>query len=123
MRLVDVFKEKWQIADENMKMRKGKFEVEQKLIDKDKELEELNKKYINLLEEKSEQFDLYVKYQEQCVSYANDKRELKKQLAESNEKCTMLSLQNEELIKKIDKLERKTKTLTNQLKKQDEKST
>ena len=123
MRIVDVFKEKWQIVDENMKMRKGKFEVEQKLIDKDKELEELNKKYINLLEEKSEQFDLYVKYQEQCVSYANDKRELKKQLAESTEKCTMLSLQNEELIKKIDKLERKTKTLTNQLKKQDEKST
>lgn len=123
MRIVDVFKEKWQIVDENMKMRKGKFETEQKLIDKGRELEEINKKYINLLEEKSEQFDLYVKYQEQCVSYANEKRELKKQLAESNEKCTMLSLQNEELIKKIDKLERKTKTLMNQLKKQDEKST
>ncbi len=123
MRIVDVFKEKWQIVDENMKMRKGKFETEQKLIDKGRELEEINKKYINLLEEKSEQFDLYVKYQEQCVSYANEKRELKKQLAESNEKCTMLSLQSEELIKKIDKLERKTKTLMNQLKKQDEKST
>lgn len=123
MRIVDVFKEKWQIVDENMKMRKGKFETEQKLIDKGRELEEINKKYINLLEEKSEQFDLYVKYQEQCVSYANEKRELKKQLAESNEKCTMLSLQNEELIKKIDKLERKTKTAINQLKKQNEKST
>lgn len=123
MRIVDVFKEKWQIIDENMKMRKGKFETEQKLIDKGRELEEINKKYINLLEEKSEQFDLYVKYQEQCVSYANEKRELKKQLAESNEKCTMLSLQNEELIKKIDKLERKTKTAINQLKKQNEKST
>lgn len=113
-RLVDWFKDKSQLVDENMKIRKGKFIVEQKCNEMLEEITEISKKYTALLEQKSESFDLYVNYQNQCDCLVKEKRELKKTLAETNEFCNSLTKINGDLTSKVEKLERKIKRMENQ---------
>ncbi len=110
-RFKDWFKEKEQLISENTKIRKSKKNIEEKYNKLLEEKDELNSKYIYLLEQKSEQFDLYVKYQNQCVDLATEKRELKKQLADSNISCNSLLKDNQEYELTIEKLERKIKRM------------
>jgi len=107
MRTIDWFKSRSTLINENMKISKGKFKAENKLKEVTDKLANISIKYVDLLEQKSEQFNLYIKYQNQCVELATEKKELKKQLAISNETC-------DELTKKIEKLERKIKRLEKQ---------
>lgn len=74
MILIDLFKDKNKLSYENMKMRKCKFEIEQEKNLLQNDLRELQSKYIELLESKSEQFDLYVKYQNQCEELIKEKK-------------------------------------------------
>lgn len=112
MRFINWFKEKNTLIDENMEIRKGKHKVEQKLNEMLETVDEIQNKYIAILEQKSEQFDLYVKYQEQCLELAKDRRELKRDLALSREEVTRLSKIIEEQEKNNKKLERKVKKLS-----------
>lgn len=114
MRIFSLIKEKGQLIDENMKIRKGKYDVEQKYNQLLEDIDDIQKKYTCLLEQKSEQFDLYIKYQQQCEELSKGKKELKKQLAETNEMCNSLTDVNHEMTIKIEELERKLKRLENQ---------
>lgn len=107
MKILDIFKENMGLVKENSKMRISKKQIEYALSD-------IQQKYINLLEWKSNQFDLYLKYQEQCEELIKDKKDLKKQLAETNEICNSVTDNNEILKKQIDKLERKIKRMESQ---------
>ncbi len=111
MKFIDWFKDKAKLINENDKMRKGKNAVELKYQTLQSDYTDISKKYVAFLEQKSEKFDLYIKYQEQCEKLAEERRELKKQLAEANEKYTTLGDTNVELSRKIEKLERKIKRL------------
>lgn len=102
-----IFKSDKDLLNENSKMRRSKKQVES-------DYTELKDKYIELLEWKSEQFDLYINYQNQCETLMIEKRDLKKQLAEMNEKCHSLTESNEELTKQIEKMERKIKRMEKQ---------
>lgn len=113
MKIIDWFKDKKQLIDENSKIKKGKESVENKFNLMLEDLDDIQKKYINILEQKSEQFDLYIKYQNQCDELTKEKRELKKQLAETNEICNSLTDSNDNLTKQVEKLERKIKRLEN----------
>ena len=115
MIIFDLFKDKIKLATENMNMRKSKFEVEQERNKLNEELAEIQTKYIELLEAKSNQFDLYVKYQNQCVELANEKRELKKQCAETKEALTSSEERNISYEKEVQRLKRKIKRLENEL--------
>ena len=84
MKILDIFKENMGLVKENSKMRISKKQIEYALSD-------IQQKYINLLEWKSNQFDLYLTYQEQCENLIKDKRDLKKQLAETNEICNSVT--------------------------------
>lgn len=99
------------LIDENAKIRKGKREVEDKYNQMLEDIEMIQKKYTSLLEEKSEHFDLYIKYQQQCEELAKEKRNLKKQLAETNEMCNSLTEINEEMSDTIEKLNHKIERL------------
>lgn len=112
--ILDWFKEKEQLIDENMKIRKGKFDIEQRYNTMLNDMEIIQQKYIDLLEKKSEQFNLYIKYQNQCDDLAKEKRELKKHLAETNELCNSLTDSNNNLTKQVERLERKIKRLENE---------
>ena len=104
MKIFDNFKENLELMRENSKMRISKKEIEEAFSD-------LQQKYINLLEWKSNQFDLYLTYQEQCESLVKDKKDLKRQLAEGNEEILSLTDKNHELCLQIEKLEKKIKKL------------
>ena len=119
MKMFDYLKDKKQLIDENSKIKKGKESIENKINLILEDLDDIQKKYINILEQKSEQFDLYIKYQNQCDELTKEKRELKKQLAETNEICNSLTESNESLIKQIEKLERKIKRMEKQNDKSD----
>ena len=114
MKLFDWFNNKNSLINENSKIKKGKKEIEQKYNNLLECLEEVNKKYVNLLEQKSEQFDLYVKYQKLCEEFSKDKKDLKKQLAETQEEWTSLNTKNEELNKRNMRFERKIKRMEKQ---------
>lgn len=107
MKLQDWFKEKSQLVDENSKMKKGKSKVEEKYYKALEELENINSKYTTLLEQKSENFDLYLKYQKQCEELAKDKKELKKQVAELTEMNNSLAEINSDLTANNGKLSKK----------------
>ena len=111
MKFIDWFKNKKQLIDENAKIKKGKENIESKFNQMLEDLDEIKSKYINLLEQKSEKFDLYIKYLNQCDDLTKEKRELKRQLAESTEMYITLSKTNEELNKQNEKLERKIKKI------------
>lgn len=102
MKILNYFKENIELLKENTRMRRGKKEVEIAYSD-------IQQKYINLLEWKSEQYDLYLKYQEQCEELIKDKRDLKKQFAEANEMINSLTNIKTELENQIEKLEKKVK--------------
>lgn len=72
--------------------------------------EELQIKYTNLLEEKSEKFDLYIYYQNQYEKELKERKELKKALAVANEKLATADDQIEKLECDIEKLKSKNKT-------------
>ena len=55
--------------------------MEQSIIDND----ELKNKYIALLEEKCDGFNKYLHYEEEAKKLAEEKRQLKKELAELKE--------------------------------------
>lgn len=107
MKLLDNFKEKKLLIDENAKIRKGKRDVEDKYNQMLEDIDIIQKKYTSLLEEKSDHFDLYIKYQQQCEDLSKEKRSLKKQLAETNEMCNSLTKINDEMTKTIEKLNSK----------------
>ena len=96
------------------KIKKGKMQIEEKYHLLLEDMDSLSSKYISLLEQKSERFDLYVDYQNQCADLLKEKKELKKQLAESTETCRTLTECNEELLKQVEKLERKIKRMEKQ---------
>ena len=83
MKILNYFKENIELLKENARMRRSKKEVEIAYSD-------IQQRYINLLEWKSEQHDLYLKYQQQCEELIKDKKDLKKQLAEEYEKNNSL---------------------------------
>lgn len=112
MNFINWFKDKKTLIDENMKIRKGKYDVEQKYNEMLEDLDIIEKKYIDILEQKSERFDLYIKYENQCVELARERRELKKDLALAQEEITRLSNEITKLEKENKKLERKNKKLS-----------
>ncbi len=121
MKILNFFKNDGELLDEISKLQnekekicKAKEQVENKTSELTQELEDLQQKYISLLEEKSEKFDLYLQYQIQCKELADDKRELKKQNALLNEQLretqqTVDSVlnDNEKLQKRLKKMEAK----------------
>ena len=100
MKLIDWFKSKNKLIVENNIIKKSKKNVEEKYSLLFEKYSEISNKYINLLEEKSQQFDLYIKYQKLCEELSKDKKELKKQLAETQEECNSLITIKDELNKK-----------------------
>lgn len=112
MNFINWFKDKKTLIDENMKIRKGKYDIEQKFNEMLEDLHTIENKYVSVLEQKSEGFDLYVKYQNQCVELARERRELKKDLALTQEEITRLSNEITKLGKENKKLERKNKKLS-----------
>ena len=100
MSIKDWFKEKFQdeVEIEVEKIKKGKMQIEEKYHLLLEDMENLSNKYISLLEQKSERFDLYVDYQNQCADLLKEKKEYKKQLAESTETCRSLTECNDELL-------------------------
>ena len=64
-------------------------------------------KYVGLLEQKSEAFDLYIKYEHQCAELTTERRELRKELAEKSEQNSALELENSQLKSKLDKAKKK----------------
>lgn len=76
------------LANENEKIRQSKKNLECEFREYKDNTQELKDKYIALLEEKTKGFDLYIKYEEKCVEFANKNRELKKELALANENLT-----------------------------------
>lgn len=99
-----IFKFDKDLLHENSKMRRSKKQIES-------DYTELKDKYIELLEWKSEQFDLYINYQNQCEILMIEKKDLKKQVAEMNENCNSLEICKIDLEKQIEKLNRKIKRL------------
>lgn len=111
MTFISKIKDNFNLAKENIKIRKGKKQIEEKYNQMLEQVDEIQKKYTELLEQKGESFDLYIKYQKMCEDMAKERRELKKQLALSNEECNALNEKNDELTKQIKKVERKIKRL------------
>lgn len=90
----DWFKDKLNLANQNGRIRKSKRKIEKNYKDLVEEMSELNSKYTNLLEQKSEQFDLYLHYKKQCEELTKEKREMKKEIALLNEKVKILENKN-----------------------------
>lgn len=107
MRILEYFKDQEDIINEKNAICKNKKKTEKKFNQMLEDLNDITTKYTELLEQKSEQFDLYVKYQKQCEDLAKEKRSLKKQLAETNEKCNSLTDINAELAEKLKRLNSK----------------
>lgn len=111
MKLIDWFKEKKELVDENSKIRKAKNVIENNLSTMQQNYNEISTKYIKMLEQKSEKFDLYLEYQEKCIELTNEKKELKKELAGNSETINELNNTIAELNEDIKKLDRKVKRL------------
>lgn len=107
MKLFDYFKDQEDIINEKNTICKNKKKTEKKFNQMLEDLNDITTKYTELLEQKSEQFDLYIKYQKQCEELTKEKRSLKKQLAETNEMCNSLTETNEKMSKTIEKLNSK----------------
>ena len=75
------------LVGENEKIRRNKKRIEQEFAEYKESMNDLKDKYIALLEEKANGFDKYIHYEQKCIKLANEKRELKKELALANEKC------------------------------------
>ncbi len=77
--------DKMEVIKENTKMRASKKNLEKQLKQEILNNAELKDKYIALLEEKGEAFDKYVHYEQEAIRLADEKRELKKELALAKE--------------------------------------
>ncbi len=64
--------------------------LENELNSLENEFNILNKKYIELLEDKGKAFDRYLDYKEKYALVYNDRKEIKKELALAKEKVTEL---------------------------------
>ena len=73
------------LVGENEKIRRNKKQVERELEQSILDNDELKNKYIALLEEKCECFNKYLYYEEEAKKLAEEKRQLKKELAELKE--------------------------------------
>lgn len=111
MKIIDWFKDRTSLINENLKIRKAKNVVENNLSTMQQNFNKISTKYIKMLEQKSEKFDLYLEYQEKCVELTNEKKELKKELASNLENINELNNTIAELNEDIKKLDRKIKRL------------
>lgn len=100
----DWFKDKFNLANQNGKIRKSKKKIERKYNNLVEEMSELTSKYIDLLEQKSTSFDLYLNYKNQCEELTKEKREFKRQNALLTE---TVNSQEEELLELYKKVEKK----------------
>lgn len=98
------FKEKFDLVNQNRIMRTSKKQLEKKYTKVIDEINELNSKYISLLEEKSEKFDLYLHYKTQCEEFVKERRELKRQNALLTE---TVNSQEQEILKLSKKIKPK----------------
>ena len=107
--------------NERLERRVGEVKSERDAeIEKSKEIaehdRETQEKYVQLLEEKSEKFDLYLDYQNKAKELSDEVRRLKRELAtalenekKAEETSETFRADNEKLQKKITKLERANK--------------
>lgn len=114
MRPFEYLKEKNKLIEENMEIRKQKHYIEQKFNMLNNNLNEITNKYIKLLEQKAEQFDLYVKYQNECIEYATKNREYKKEIATLKEQVKSVIEENNDLKIKLEKTSKKASKLSNE---------
>lgn len=77
-----------ELIGENEKIKKNKKAIEKELQEEKLKNEELKNKYIELLEEKANGFDKYIHYEEECIKLAEEKRQMKKEIAELKENLT-----------------------------------
>lgn len=105
--LKDLFNsDRIKVAKENQHMRLSKKNLEKELETEKLKGNEIKDKYIAVLEEKCDGFDKYVHFEEESIKLADDKRELKKELAQANEKITSqeeIISQQEKTISKLQK--------------------
>lgn len=86
------------LEEEKDKICKGKKQVEEENIDLQREIKEIQAKYITILEEKSNRFDAYLKYQHQAEDLADKNRQLKREVAQLKEECRKKELKTYERI-------------------------
>ncbi len=97
------------LAKENDTIQEEKNQAELKIQSLKSQIVEIQSRYLKILELKSEQFDLYLKYQTQCEEMQKEKREFKKEIAQLKEQLTEMENKNNELEKENKKIERKLK--------------
>lgn len=91
MRFVLWFKEKNKVISQNMKLRKSKLDLEVKYNELLENSNKVKGKYMAILEQKSDKYDMYLKYLDKCTSLTEEKKELKKQIAQLNEEILTLT--------------------------------
>lgn len=106
MRLIDWFRSKKALIDEKMESDKEAFKNKKNMEEVIEKLSDITSKYIKVLEEKAEGFDLYIEYQKQNSELLNEKKELKKEVAILTEKNNTANLEIEKLTKQVEKLEK-----------------
>ena len=118
MKLLDFFKNDTELLDEinnlskeNDKIQEDKNQAESKIQSLRSQLVEIQSRYLKILEQKGEQFDLYLQYQTQCEEMQKEKREFKKEIAQLKEQLTEVEKKNNALEKENKKMERKLKKL------------
>lgn len=85
------FKDKFDLVKE-LKKTKRKYNTLMNEFETVKEEQRvLQGKYIKLLEEKSEKFDLYIEYKDKCKALTDERRELKKEKAQLKEEVKELT--------------------------------
>jgi len=96
--------------------RNAEIEKSKEIAEHDRETQE---KYVQLLEEKSEKFDLYLDYQNKAKDLSDEVRRLKRELAtalenekKAEETSEAFRRDNEKLQKKITKLEKANKEVS-----------
>lgn len=110
--LNDWLESKERLMKENDNIKTGKKKVEKKFQEIETTLEEIQKKYTELLEEKSVKFDLFVEYQEQCKKLAEERRALKRELAQKEEVINELSAESLKQEKRAKLAEKKLEKIT-----------
>lgn len=95
-KIVDLFDGNRELEEENTNMRIFKKKTENKYQKLLEQHQELNEKYISLLENKCSAYDRLEELQEYARGIASDKRALKRELAQKEETINEL---NQELLK------------------------
>ena len=122
--LIDIIKgnnKDFDIEEENKQLRK-KNKYNKKEIDEiNSEKEELARKYIDILEEKANGFDQYLKYFNLCEDQSITIKSQKKEIAELKEKIKELTEENISLLDKIEKKNMKIKKCNEKVKEMEKK--